>query len=112
MLPRKAKGRRPAYTESPHIDKLISMVMALAGELQVTRERLDTLERVAASKGVLTQAEIDGYVPSEAEEQERHTWRVDYLDRILWIIQEERQAEARKETWEGTVAEVDQIGKW
>jgi hypothetical protein len=38
QLPRKAKGQRPAYFSDPAVDKLLSMTMALAGEVSVLRE--------------------------------------------------------------------------
>ena len=48
----KAKGRRPYFFDDPAVDKLLAMTMALAGELAVTRERLDTVERILAEKGL------------------------------------------------------------
>ena len=60
-LRRKAKGKRPFYFSDPDVDRLLSMVMALAGELSVTRDRLDTLERVAAQKGLLSADDIESY---------------------------------------------------
>ena len=45
---KKATGKRPAYFEDPAIDRLVSIVMAVVGELAVTRERLDTGEQPAA----------------------------------------------------------------
>lgn len=60
-LQRKAKGKRPYYFSNPDVDRLLSMVMALTGELAVTRDRLDTLERVAAEKGLFSAADIEAY---------------------------------------------------
>ncbi|KGE04504.1 hypothetical protein [Pseudohaliea rubra] len=65
-LKRRAKGKRPFYFSDPDIDRLLSMLMALAGELSVTRDRLDTLERVAQAKGLLSQADIEAF---ELDEQ-------------------------------------------
>ena len=45
QLPRKASGPRPEYFEDPAIDKVLSMALALAGEVAVMRDRIDTLER-------------------------------------------------------------------
>ena len=39
--------------------------MAVAGELSVLRERLDTIERLARAKGLLSLDEIEGYRPDE-----------------------------------------------
>lgn len=58
-----AKGKRPAYFDDPAMDRLVSIVMALMGELSVTRERLDTVERLLALTGTLDPAAIDGFTP-------------------------------------------------
>ena len=47
-MSRKAKGKRPVYFNDPECDKLLAIVMAVAGELAAVRERLDTLERIPA----------------------------------------------------------------
>ena len=71
MLPRKARGRRPSYTSDAHVDKLYAIVMALAGELSVVRERLDTVERLLAAKAVVSTHDIENHVPDEAAQAER-----------------------------------------
>ena len=40
----KAKGKRPSYFEDPATDRILSMLMALVGEVAVLRERLDALD--------------------------------------------------------------------
>ena len=60
-LKRKAKGKRPFYFSDSDIDKLLTMVMALAGELSVTRDRLDTVERIAASKNLFSEEDIENF---------------------------------------------------
>jgi hypothetical protein len=50
-MSRKAKGKRPVYFNDPENDKLLAITMAVAGELSVLRERLDTIERLARAKG-------------------------------------------------------------
>lgn len=70
-LQRKAKGKRPFYFSDPDVDRLLSMLMALTGELAVTRDRLDTLERVAASKGLFSAQDIESYRLSELDMEAR-----------------------------------------
>ena len=60
---RTAKGKKPQYFSDPAIDKLLSIVISMAGELSVTRERLDTVKRLLAEKKILTISEIDHYQP-------------------------------------------------
>ncbi|MBW4576585.1 MAG: hypothetical protein KME08_15025 [Aphanothece sp. CMT-3BRIN-NPC111] len=88
-MAKKAKGKRPVYFDNPQIDKLLAMVMALAGEVSVLRERLDTVERLAQSKGILSIEEIETYQPNDQVAQEREQWRADYLARVLRVLQEE-----------------------
>ena len=89
MLPRKAKGRRPVYSGDPHVDKLYAMVMALAGEVSVLRERLDTTERLLATRGVLTSSDIENCALDEAALAEREKWRAEFLERVLRVVTEE-----------------------
>ena len=43
---KKSKGKRPKYLGEDSADHLLSMIMVLAEELAVSRERADTLERL------------------------------------------------------------------
>jgi predicted nucleic acid-binding Zn-ribbon protein len=86
---KKAKGKRPIYFDDPQTDKLLAIVMALAGEVSVLRERLDTLERLVQGKGILSIAEIEAYQPDEQVVQEREQQRTDYIARLLRVIEEE-----------------------
>ncbi len=88
-MAKKAKGKRPIYFENPESDKLLAMVLALTGELSVLHERLDTVERLALTKGLISVEEIENYQPNEQVEQEREQWRQAYLDRILRVVTEE-----------------------
>ena len=63
-LQRKARGERPVFFEDPNVDKLISMIMGLAGEVAVLHDRSDTLERLLQTKGLVKQSEIDSFEPS------------------------------------------------
>lgn len=109
MLPRKAKGKRPAYCNDPQVDKLISMVMALTGEVQVLRERLDTTERLAGRKGLYSQEDIENFNPSDADELEREQWREEYLARILWPVDQEIEGLKAEESRAQTKAEVELV---
>ena len=98
MAHRVAKGKRPVFASDPQIDKLVAMIMALAGELSVVRERLDTIERLAARKGVLTSADIDAFEVDDDIDAEREQWRTAFLDRVLWALQEELDQASISET--------------
>ncbi len=88
----KAKGRRPYFFDDPAVDKLLAMTMALAGEVAVSRERQDTVERILSEKGLLSAAEIDAWRPDETAKQERAALRQEFISRILMILQNELEA--------------------
>lgn len=109
MLPRKAKGRRPIFTGDPHTDKLYAMIMALATETSVLRERLDTVERLLAVKGVLATRDIEDHVLDEPAQAEREQWRARFLERLFRVVSEQIQAEAAGESAEKSEATVREI---
>jgi hypothetical protein len=88
----KAKGKRPAYFEDPATDRLLSIVMALAGEVSVMRERLDTVERLLEAKGSITRADIEAYVPDKAAGAERGLLIKAYIARIMRGVQQDMEA--------------------
>ena len=89
---RKAKGKRPVYFENPECDRLLAITMALAGELSVVRERLDTIERLLDATGIVTTAAIERYRPDETAAADRERWREEYLERVLRIVHHELES--------------------
>lgn len=77
------KGRNPHFFDDPNTDRLLTMVMELASELSVMRDRLDTHERLAARKGVYSEQDIEDFEPTDEEAKARAAWRDRFLDRIL-----------------------------
>jgi hypothetical protein len=89
-LPRHARGERPAFFPGePAADRLLGMVMTLATELAVVRERLDTIERITAARGMDLAAEVDCYEPPIAVREAREAWRQAFLDRLLKMLGDE-----------------------
>lgn len=66
---RSIKGRRPQFFADREIDRLHGMVMAMATEMSVLYQRIDTMERVAAKKGVVLREELDDRLGQENEAQ-------------------------------------------
>lgn len=93
----KARGKRPWFFESQDTERLMTIVMALAQEVSVMRQRLDTVERVLEKKGTLTRADIEGFEPGKAEAAERGAWTQEFIARILRILQQEQDALQRGE---------------
>ncbi len=88
----KAKGKRPHFLQEPDVERLMNIVMALAGELAVTRERLDTVERLLAAGGTLDRADIEAYAPTSSDAAERGAWQQEFIARILRVVQQDAEA--------------------
>lgn len=94
-----ARGARPRFSENVEVDRVMAMVMTLAGEVAVLREQLDTVVSLAAARGVLTPDEVAGYAPSPAQVTSRDEWRQAFIGRVLHVLRAEAEA--------GTAAGVD-----
>ncbi|MBD2185245.1 hypothetical protein [Aerosakkonema funiforme] len=88
----KSKGKRPYFFDDPAVERVLNITLAVAMEHAVTRERLDTIERLLIAKGILSRAEIDTYEPDTIAAEERQRWQAEYIARILRIIQQELEA--------------------
>lgn len=91
---KRAKGKRPEYFDDPAIDRLLSITMALVGEVSVLRQRLDTAERLLESKGVIAQAEIETYVADKDAAYERGVLTKSYIARVMRGVQQSMEAMA------------------
>jgi len=99
----KAKGKRPQYFDDPAIDRTVSILMALVGEVSVLRERLDTVERLLEAKGTISRADIEAYAPDRDAGFERGLATREFITRVMRGVQQ--QLEALKEN-EPPVEEV------
>jgi hypothetical protein len=90
----KAKGKRPQYFDDPAIDRTLSIVLAIAGEVSVLRERLDTVERLLDAKGTISRADIDAYQPDRDAAYERGLATKEYVARIMRGVQQDMEAMA------------------
>lgn len=85
-------GKRPVFFEDPDIDRLLAIVWAMAGELAVTRERLDTVERLLERRQLLPRSEIESYRPEPGAALERSQMQLEYIARLLRVLQQEVEA--------------------
>jgi hypothetical protein len=88
----KAKGQRPYFFDDPAVERVLSITMAVATEVAVLRERMDTIERLMEAGVPVTKAAIDAYKPDDAAARERQEWHAAYIARILRIVQQELEA--------------------
>jgi polyhydroxyalkanoate synthesis regulator phasin len=93
----KAKGKRPHYFDDPAIDRTLSILMAIAGEVSVLRERLDTVERLLEAKGTISRADIENFEPDRKASAERGLITKEYIARIMRGVQQDMEALAEKE---------------
>lgn len=88
-IARVAKGKKPQYFSDPAIDKLLWMTVSLMEELSVTRDRLDTLERLLDRRKLLRTTAIEAFVPDGKAAQERDARRAAYVERVMRAVQAE-----------------------
>lgn len=93
----KARGKRPWFLEDKDSERVLNIVMALAQEVSVMRQRLDTVERLLETKDVITRADIEAFTPSKEEAEARGAWNQEFIARILRIVQQENEAVERPE---------------
>lgn len=93
----KAKGKRPQYFDDPALDRMLSILLAVAGEVSVLRERLDTVERLLDAKGTIGRADIEAYQPDRDAAYERGLATKEYVARIMRGMQQDMEAMASPE---------------
>ena len=107
----KSKGKRPYFFEDPAVERVLNITMAVAGELAVARERIDTLERLLEEKGIIQRSDIEAYVPTTKEiETQRQQWHSEYISRVLRIVQQEMEELAQPDKTLTEIADdIDQM---
>jgi hypothetical protein len=93
----KSKGARPYFFDEPAVERVMNISMAIATEVAVIRERMDTIERLLEAKGILKQSEIEAFNPTDEQAEERQLWHARYAARIMRIVQQELDAIAHPE---------------
>jgi len=84
--PRTASGPKPQLLSSPHEDKLLRMIMTLATELAVVRERADALSEACAKAGIDVAAVLDDVSPER--EATRAARRREFAAKLLQVLEE------------------------
>lgn len=104
-----AKGKRPQFYEQAGIDQLMSMVMVLAGEVCMLRDRMDAQERVAKAHGIDLAKGIEALELDEQALQAREAYRQDFLDRLFYLARKEASEAAAQESdeaYRATIADI------
>jgi len=86
---RHARGKRPRFYATPGMDDVMSMIVVLAQELSVLRDRTDAIERVAAAHGIDLAAGIEALVRDQAALDARELRRQQLLERLYYLARKE-----------------------
>lgn len=100
----RAKGKRPNTLNDYNAERTLSILLAVAGEVSVVKERLDTVERLLDAKGTISRADIEAYQPTGDAAYERALGTKEYVARIMRGMQQEM--EAMKAAPERPMAEI------
>lgn len=84
-----AKGRQPQFHNERVIDQLIGMVTALASELAILRDRVDTHERLASDATAATYENVEAYVPPAAAAGLRSALHQRLLRKVFRVLRED-----------------------
>jgi hypothetical protein len=113
---RDARGKRPRFYAEPHVaaegvDHAMSMILVLAQEFLVMRDRLDTVERVCAAKGIVLEKEIEDYHPDQAVLEAREARRQEFLTRLYYLARKDASEAAAADTSERYEKALKDIAK-
>ena len=108
-MKRTVKGRRPQFNDDLAIDNVHGMIMALATELAVLHDRVDSMQRVAAAKGIVLSEEVDSFVPDNDTLVAREEWRRNLLKRMFYVLREQADDVSQNENEQKYAAFLKEI---
>jgi len=88
----RAKGKRPELLGDPSAERMLSILLAVAGEVSVLKQRLDTVERLLDAKGTISRADIEAFEPDRDAAYERAVMSKEYVARIMRGVQQNQEA--------------------
>jgi hypothetical protein len=80
------RASAPQFLPDASQDVLWDVVLALVTELNVTRARVDTLERLLAERGTVAANAVDNWKPDAATETARAHDTQAYMQRIFGAL--------------------------
>lgn len=90
------KRRLPIEGLSETEDALLTMVIAVTGQLSATRERLDTLEALLTRAGTLEADAVEQFVPTQDDAARRDTLRQAIVAKVMEPIAAGLQADRER----------------
>lgn len=74
---------KKSWLGDPILDKIFQVVIRLAGELYVTKDRLTTLETIIEEKGLLDLSEIETYSKNAENNKKINEQRDEFIANLL-----------------------------
>ena len=74
------------FLGNPHIDNLMSVVIALGAEIWADRQRIKVIERLMETEGMATTEMVEAYVPTDAEKEAWEAERVEMVERVYSVL--------------------------
>jgi hypothetical protein len=108
---RHARGKRPQFYDTAGLDQAMSMIMVLANELSVVRDRLDSAERVAKAQGLDLAAGIETLQLDQEALEEREERRQEFLRRLFYVQLKDADEAAQAQTSEGFSKTIEEIAQ-
>jgi hypothetical protein len=71
------------FYPDPNVDRVLGVVLELAAEVYVLRDRLQIIEQMLERTGTINVAELDAYEPTDEERARRLVERDALISRIL-----------------------------
>lgn len=87
-----ASGPRPYFLDNPDCDRLLAMVLAMAGQMTTLHERLDTLTRVLEANDLLKPGVLEAFKPDASVQADRLAWDEAFVRRLLRVLSYEFEA--------------------
>jgi hypothetical protein len=111
---RDAKGKRPQFYKDPAVavkgvDHAMSMILVLAQEFLVMRDRMDTIERICATKNIILEDEIEAYHPDQTVLEVREARRQELYTRLYYLARKDASEMASADTEERYQKALDDI---
>jgi hypothetical protein len=111
---RDAKGKRPQFYKDPAVavegvDHAMSMILVLAQEFLVMRDRMDTIERICAGKNIVLEDEIEAYHPDQTVLEVREARRQELYTRLYYLARKDASEMASADTEERYQKALDDI---
>lgn len=84
-----AKDKEQQFFSDPALDKMMGMIMALAAEVYILRDRNRALEDMLSKSGLLQAGALDTYKPDAANSQQITAERDAFIARIMQPLLED-----------------------